>query len=220
MLAEASVWLVSIQGPEAGHTAALVFAMLSACFHAAFGALQKGRHDPWISRAAIDISFMMWAWPAALFLVPRPGWEHLWLFAGVFVIHNIYKALQGMTYARGAYTVVYPVVRGTGPLVTVVVAGVVFHEVFAFWQWVGVLTLSGGIFGLAAYNYRKLDVGRDTLLPALGLAALTGVAVAAYTTWDAWGIRQMPDPLTFIAWFFANGILETCFIIVHVGHFS
>ena len=39
-------------------------------------------------------------------------------------------------------------------------------------------TLVAGILGLAAYNYRKLDVGRDTLVPALTWAAITGIFVA------------------------------------------
>ena len=203
MLAEFSAWIVSISGTPTGHSYALIFALLAAFFHAAFGALQNGRHDPWVSRAAIDVAFLCWAWPIALFVVPLPGWEHFWLFAGVFVIHNIYKVLQAMTYARGSYTVVYPVVRGTGPLVTVLVAGVVFAETYNLLQWTGVLTLTGGIFGLALYNYRKVTLHRETLVSALFLAFLTGCAVAAYTTYDAFGIRLMPDPLTFIAWFFA-----------------
>ena len=203
MLGDFSQWLVTIAGTETGHRLALILAVCAAAFHAVFGALQKGRHDPWISRAAIDLSFMVWSWPVVLFLVPWPGVEHIWLFVGVFLIHNVYKVLQSMTYARGAYTVVYPVVRGTSPLVTVVVAGFVFGEVYNALQWIGVATLSGGIFGLAVYNYRKVTMNRETLIPALGLAVLTGLSVAAYTTYDAFAIREMPDPLTFIAWFFA-----------------
>ena len=203
MLADFSAWIVSIAGTAEGHRVALLVALCSAFFHAAFAALQNGRHDPWISRAAIDIAFLCWAWPVALFLVPLPGWEHFWLFVGVFVIHNFYKIFQSMTYARGAYTVVYPVVRGTGPLVTIVIAGFVFAETYSLFQWAGVLALTGGIFGLGLYNYRKITVNRDTLLPALFYAFLTGCMVAAYTTYDAYGIRLMPDPLTFIVWFFA-----------------
>ena len=40
------------------------------------------------------------------------------IFAGAVGIHIVYKVLQAMTYSRGAFTVVYPVVRGTGPVVT------------------------------------------------------------------------------------------------------
>ena len=124
------------------------------------------------------------------------------IFIGAFGIHTVYKLLQAMTYSRGAYTVVYPVVRGSGPLFTVLIAGMVFAEHYAPLQWLGVAMLTGGIFLLAAYNLRHLTVARETLVPALGFALATGALVAAYTTYDAWGIRATADPFTFLAWFF------------------
>ena len=203
-----SGWLVALEGTPAGHDLALALALLAAVLHALFGALQKGRHDPWLSRAAIDGCYALIALPFALFVVPWPE-PHMWpIFAGAFAIHAVYKLLQAMTYARGAYTVVYPVVRGTGPLVTVFFAGLVFGESFAPGQWAGVALLSGGILGLAAWNLRHSLLQRDTMGPALILAALTGVMVAAYTTYDAFGIRATADPFTFLAWFFLiDGIL-------------
>ena len=59
-----------------------------------------------------------------------------------------------------------------------------------------------GIFGLAVYNLRNLTAARDTLNMALGLAVLTGLFVALYTTYDAYGIRATENPFTFLAWFF------------------
>ncbi len=47
-----------------------------------------------------------------------------------------------------------------------------------------------------------VTVERATLVPALGLAVMTGLMVAVYTTWNAYGIRAMADPFTFLAWFF------------------
>lgn len=197
-----SNWLISLEGTEQGHTVALILALMAAVLHALFGALQKGRHDPWLSRAAIDICYGLMALPAALFVVPWPE-PHMWpIFAGAFLIHIVYKVLQAMTYTRGAYTVVYPVVRGTGPLFTVIVAGMVFQEHYAPLQWLGVAMLSSGIFALAAYNLRHITLDRDTLIPALLFAVATGALVAAYTTYDAWGIRATADPFTFLAWFF------------------
>jgi drug/metabolite transporter (DMT)-like permease len=197
-----SNWLISIAGTPTGQDVALCLALLAAVLHALFGALQKGRHDPWLSRAAIDICYGLIAAPFALFVVPWPE-PHMWpIFAGAFVIHVAYKVLQAMTYTRGAYTVVYPVVRGTGPLFTVIVAGIVFQEHYAALQWLGVAMLTSGIFGLALYNLRHLTVNRDTLIPALCFAVATGALVAAYTTYDAWGIRATADPFTFLAWFF------------------
>ncbi len=197
-----SDWLISLEGTKAGADLATGLALMAAILHALFGALQKGRHDPWLSRAAIDASYGLIAAPFALFVVPWPE-PHMWpIFAGAFVIHALYKVLQAMTYTRGAYTVVYPVVRGTGPLVTVLLAGVVFGEVYVLAQWLGVAVLVAGILGLAAYNLRTITLDRDRMVPALLFAVATGVFVAAYTTYDAWGIRATADPFTFLAWFF------------------
>ncbi|WP_298861429.1 EamA family transporter [uncultured Sulfitobacter sp.] len=195
-------WLISIEGTEAGHRLALALALLAAFLHAVFGALQKGRHDPWLTRGAIDGSYCLMAAPFALFVVPWPE-PHMWpIFAGAWVIHCLYKLLQAAAYTRGAYTVVYPVVRGTGPLFTVIGAYWLFGEVFNGVQWLGVAVLMAGIFGLAAYNMMYLKAERETLNVALALAFVTGLFVAMYTTFDAYGIRATANPFTFLAWFF------------------
>ena len=197
-----SDWLISLEGTEAGHQVALILAISAAILHAVFGALQKGRHDPWLSRGAIDVSYGLMAAPFALFVVPWPE-PHMWvIFAGVWVIHVAYKVLQAAAYTKGAYTVVYPVVRGTGPLFAVIGAYVLFGEVFTWVQWLGVGVLLAGIFGLAVYNYIFLVTARETLGIALLLAVITGLFVALYTTYDAYGIRATADPFTFLAWFF------------------
>jgi drug/metabolite transporter (DMT)-like permease len=195
-------WLISIEGTEAGHSLALILALMAAFLHAVFGALQKGRHDPWLTRGAIDGCYCLMAMPFALFVVPWPE-PHMWLiFAGVLVIHTAYKFLQAAAYTKGAYTVVYPVVRGTGPLFTVIGAYWIFGEVFNGTQWLGVAVLMAGIFGLAAYNLAYLEAERDTLNVALMLAVVTGLFVALYTTFDAYGIRATANPFSFLAWFF------------------
>ena len=110
--------------------------------------------------------------------------------------------LQAWAYTKGAYTVVYPVVRGTGPLFAVIGAYLIFEESFTLVQWLGVAVLLAGIFGLAIYNMIFLTDNRDTLNAALAIAVLTGLFVALYTTYDAYGIRATQNPFTFLAWFF------------------
>lgn len=197
-----SAWLIAHEGTQTGLALSMAFALAAAILHAVFGALQKGKHDPWLARAGIDAMIFLLATPIALFLVPRPE-PWMWpIFATAWVIHTVYKILQAMTYTRGAYTVVYPVVRGTAPLFAVLGAGLIFGEHFNGWQWLGVAVLLSGIYGLALYNLRKITVGRDRLVPALGFAVATGAMVALYTTFDAYGIRSTADPFTFIFWFF------------------
>ena len=197
-----SDWLISLEGTEDGHRLALALALMAAFLHAVFGALQKGRHDPWLSRGAIDFSYGLMAAPFALFVVPWPE-PHMWpIFLGAFVIHIGYKVFQALAYTKGAFTVVYPIVRGMGPLFTVIGAYLIFGETFTIWQWMGIATLLAGIFGLAIYNMIFLVSERETLGIALGLAFTTGLFVALYTTYDAYGIRATANPFTFLAWFF------------------
>ena len=197
-----SEWIIALEGTPSGSSVATALALLAAFLHALFGALQKGRHDPWATRAAIDLSYGLMAAPIALFLVPWPDPALIPFFGLVWIIHTGYKLAQGYTYTLGSYTVVYPVVRGTGPLFTVLGAGILFGEHFNAVQWLGVGMLVAGIYGLALYNLRHWQFGRDKLKPALAMAVLTGGFVALYTTTDAWGIRATPDPFTFLAWFF------------------
>ena len=195
-------WIYQIEGTSTGSRAALWLAILAAFLHAVFGALQKGRHDPWLSRGAIDASSGLAMVPLAIFVVPIPEPE-LWpIFLIIFIIHFLYKLLQAFAYSKGSFTVVYPVVRGTSPIFTVIGAYILFGETFSSTQWIGILLLMMGIFGLALYNLIFLETSRETLPIALILAFCTGSLVALYTTVDAYGIRVAINPLAFIVWFF------------------
>ena len=207
-------WIVQLAGTPQGAQLATALALMSAVAHAAFGALQKGRYDPWLTRGAIDGWLAVISAPVALFLVPWPNAFTAWMLAGAVVIHFIYKLTMALAYEKAAYTVVYPVVRGTGPLVTVIAASAIFGEHFTVVQWMGVACLSGGILLLALRNLSEETIDRAALKTGLAWAALGGVTVAIYTTWDAYGIRSSLNPFTFLAWFFFVTALDFPIIAV------
>ncbi|MBT8411628.1 MAG: DMT family transporter [Octadecabacter sp.] len=197
-----SDWLLSIAGTSEGARWATIFALVSAVAHATFGALQKGRHDPWLIRGSIDIFLVAMSAPVALFLVPWPSASTFLILFGAMVVHFAYKVTVALAYARAAYTVVYPVIRGTGPLVTVLGASMIFGERFMAMQWLGVACLSGAMLLLALRNMAAEQVDLRGLKIGLVWAVAGGMLVAIYTVYDAYGIRQTPDPFTFLAWFF------------------
>lgn len=197
-----SDWVIAIAGTPEGARWATVLALISALAHAAFGALQKGRHDPWIARGAIDVALLVLSLPICLLFFPIPTGASLWILIGALVVHFIYKIAVARAYEKAAYTVVYPVMRGTAPLVTVIAAVLIFQESYAPLQWLGVACLSGGILLLALRNLSEEKLDLSALRRGLSWALFGGVMVAVYTTYDAWGIRQSVDPFAFLAWFF------------------
>lgn len=186
----------------------MALALGSAVLHALFGALQKGRHDPWLSRGAIDAWWLLLGLPAAVLLLPRPDGRMLATLAGAAGLHFVYKLTVAFAYDRGRFTVVYPVARGTGPLATVAIAAVVFGEVYGPAKWSGVVLLSGAIMALAAVSLRQLPVGGAGLRAGLGWAAASGLMIAVFTVYDAWAIRMAADPFVFLGWFFVATSLD------------
>ena len=201
--------IVSMAGTPAGEALALALALLSALSHAIFGAVHKGGRDPYLNRGAINVAYSLAAAPFALVVLPLPGPELTRALVGMFFIHLLYEWLQARSYAIGGFTVVYPIARGTGPLVIALVAWAAFGEALGAMQWAGLALLSGGIYGLALANLRAIGVAdlaaAARLRAAILTALLTGLLIAAYTTWDAWAIRLAENPFTFLAWFFFLG---------------
>lgn len=195
-------WVTGIANTPEGAVWAAVFALMSAVAHAVFGALQKGRHDPWLIRGSIDAWLVVISAPVALFLVPWPTPTTFLILLGAMAVHFAYKFTVAMAYERAAYTVVYPVIRGTGPLVTVVAASLLFKEHFTAFQWAGVACLSAAMLMLALRNMSAEKVDLRGLKIGLLWAFVGGLLVAIYTVYDAYGIRQSHNPFTFLAWFF------------------
>ncbi len=201
-------FLYSIAGTPEGARLATLLALMAALAHAVFGALQKGAHDPWLTRGSIDLALVVLTAPVVLFFVNWPE-PYMWpVLVGVMVIHFVYKLAMALAYEKAAYTVVYPVVRGTGPVVTVLAAMVIFGESYTLVQWLGVAALSGGILLLALRNLSEETIDLPALKLGLAWALVGGLLVAVYTTYDAWAIRLSGDPFSFLAWFFFLSALD------------
>lgn len=211
--------IVELSGTPEGERLALLLAMVSAVAHAIFGALNKAGGDPFLNRGAINLFYGAMAMPVALFVVPWPQ-PGLWpLIALSFCVHLIYEILQATSFHRGAFTVVYPISRGVGPLVAALAAMAVFGEALRPGQWGGVALLSGAIMMLALVNVRGVRANAANgpeILSALQGAILVsigaGIMLAGYTIIDAYGARAAENPFTFIAWFFATGLFGFPFI--------
>ncbi|RSM83551.1 EamA family transporter [Kibdelosporangium aridum] len=116
----------------------------------------------------------------------RPQWS--WLLAsGVSaVLHVAYGLALQKGYAAGDMSVVYPVARGSGPLLSVVAAVAFLGERPGHWALVGAALVVAGVF-VVGLGKKWVSIG-----PSLFYGGLTGVTIACYTLWDALSVQTVP----------------------------
>lgn len=167
--------------------------LCAAAMHAAWNAVVKQAADRLVMQAAIIAVSALIALPFALAL-PFPGlatWGYI--VAGVMV-HGFYFAFLVKAYEVGDFSHVYPVARGTGPMIVALSAATFLDEALTPLQYAGVALVSLGILSLALTAPGR-GGGR-----ALRYALAVGLAIATYTLIDGLGARSGPAPFSFIAW--------------------
>ena len=111
-------------------------------------------------------------------------------------VEAAYFILLSAAYRRGDLSVVYPIARGTAPLLAVAIGVVVLGERLGVAGSIGVVALIGG-FLLLQRPWRAV-AGHGGFDPAIAFALATGVTIATYTALDRVGTRII-DPLPYAA---------------------
>ncbi|KOU00502.1 membrane protein [Streptomyces sp. NRRL F-5755] len=114
------------------------------------------------------------------------------------VLHIVYQVLLMQSFRLGEFGQMYPIARGTAPLVVTVLAAVFVGEVPDAWGVAGVALASAGLVGVALWGIR--GSGTKPHWPALVAALATGLAIASYTTVDGVGVRASGTAPGYIAW--------------------
>ncbi|OII05442.1 EamA family transporter [Curtobacterium sp. MCBA15_008] len=121
------------------------------------------------------------------------------------LLHVAYMLVLQRGYRVGRLSTVYATARGTGPTISVVLAVTLLGERPSWWSLAGGLLVLVGVVavGLAdrgdgAPVGRVLSPGRRRVDPGLVAGLLTGVAIAAYTIWDAHIVRGGASPVAFM----------------------
>lgn len=166
-------------------TLAIGLALAAAVLHGTWNVLIKVSGDPLetFRRATIVAAFVTTPLTIAAWLITgRPGLPPaavgLAAVSGVFEL--AYLFLLSSAYQRGELSVVYPIARGSAPLLAVGLGLGLLGERLAPGQLAGVALL---LLGILAVTLPQTS-GRATV-PAL----LTGVSIAAYTAVDRVGVR-------------------------------
>ena len=107
------------------------------------------------------------------------------------VLEAAYFIFLSAAYARGDLSLVYPLARGTAPLLAVAVGVAVLGERLVPGASLGVVCLLAGIL-LVSRPWRAFQAAGRHHRGAIGFALATGATIAAYSAIDRLGVRQMP----------------------------
>ena len=183
---------------------ALPLILLSAVTHAIVNILTKRADDKYAMRMLTGIFSAVLVAPA-LFFVPMPSGIALWFLAGTAFVHAFYELLLVKSYETAAFSAVYPVARGTGPLFTAVGAVLLLHEHPPALELLGIAMVCGGVIAIGV-SHRATDGA----LKGISFALATGVTIGTYTLIDASGVRSVPNPFSYVLWFYVVHALTVC----------
>ncbi len=165
---------------------ALALVLFAAFVHASWNfLLKKSGGGPGLITAASAASIVVYA-PLVVALVWLRGYSfrpvHLALMLGSGLIHAAYFLLLDRAYrSSGDLSIVYPLARATGPLLSILVA------VVALGERPGPIAIAGALLICASallLTGNPLAWRRSQASRALGFALLTGCTIATYTIWD------------------------------------
>lgn len=186
---------------------AVIFA---AALHATWNTLVKGGADKELNLAAVILGHTPLALTfMAIMPLPAPAsWPYI--LTGLF-FHFGYQLFLLASYKTGDLTQVYPIARGSAPLLVAGVSVVFLNVHLAPLELVAISIIAAGILSLALV--RQKDGIRNTR--AALLAFITGCFIAGYSLIDGLGARLAETALGFYGWLgFGNAVIFALFFAI------
>ena len=173
----------------------LIAVLAAALLHASWNAIVKGGSDKLASVGAVIIGHAV---PAALALaVVAPPAPASWPWIGLGVaLHLGYQGFLIAAYRLGDFSRVYPVARGSAPMIVALVSTTLLGVTLGRAELLAVLLIALGILSIGLTRDRAAPVQNGAVAAAL----VTGCFIAAYSLADGLGARLSGSPVGFYAW--------------------
>jgi drug/metabolite transporter (DMT)-like permease len=174
---------------------ALLLVLVAAVVHASWNLITKrvGGGPPFIWLAAVLTVVLYGPLALAVVLLTRPRFDAMALLflGGSALLHLAYFLVLQRGYRVGDLSLVYPLARGTGPLLATGAAILLFGERPSPLAILGALLVLGGVVGLLGGAQLRHGLQNRQ---ALGYALLTGLLIAGYTLWDKHAVSALLLP--------------------------
>jgi multidrug transporter EmrE-like cation transporter len=181
--------------------AALALVLAGALIHALWNLLAKRAQGgaPFVCLFS-TVALVVYAPLVAAILVwqrPHIGSVQLMFIAGTAVLHTGYFLALQQGYRLGDLSLVYPLARGTGPMLTTAAAIAFFRERPGPIALAGTALIGGGIILLTS---SREAWGRPNARRAAAYAILTGMFIAGYSLWDKRAVTTYAVPPVVLDW--------------------
>jgi drug/metabolite transporter (DMT)-like permease len=178
--------------------------LFAAACHAGWNALIKIGLDPLSTTALIALGSAVVAIVCLPFFGMPAAAAWPWVVASG-IIHLGYFAALIESYRTGDLGQVYPIARGSAPLMTAAASTFFVGESLSVLSWSGIVVLAAGVLLLSARGGRAFErVDRR----AVGFAFATALTICTYSIVDGIGARISLNPESYVSWvFIANALL-------------
>jgi drug/metabolite transporter (DMT)-like permease len=188
--------------------------LFGAACHAGWNALIKFGLEPFTTTSLIAIASMLVALP----LVPFVGFPITaawpWLISSA-ILHLGYYIGLTEAYRTGDMSQVYPIARGSAPLMTATASAALLGEILSWRGWLGIAVLASGIFLISFRGSRDLAKIDKR---AIGFALFTAVTICGYSIVDGTGARAAGNAHSYTVWLFIlDGVMMAVFAPLRRG---
>lgn len=178
---------------------AFALIVLAGLIHAGWNiAAKKAGGDArfaFFSSALLIIVWAPLAWWVGHDVVPHWGWQPWALVAASGVLHLFYYVILLRGYRHADLTVVYPLARGSGPLMSSLFAIAVLDEAISQLGVLGIVGVVLGVFLIAGgpglFLQRRDAAAQRRLYHGLLYGVVTGIFIAGYTVVDGYGVKVL-----------------------------
>ncbi|SFL75206.1 EamA family transporter [Pelosinus propionicus] len=180
---------------------AIVLILFAAFGHATWNYLAKkacgGTAFIWLFAALSTLLYL----PLALWIIviqkPNIGWHQLGFMLGSAILHSLYYIMLDKGYRIGDLSVIYPLARGTGPMLSTIAAIVFLDEHPSAIALVGTVLIGLGIVVITGNPFKLAD---PTARKPMIFAILCGTMIAGYTLSDKLAVSTFLIPPLLLDW--------------------
>ena len=189
-----------------------ILVIFAAILHAVWNGMVKNFEDKVISVSAIVFGHVPIAIIVMLFL-PLPTLESVPYIILSAVIHQGYQYYLISAYKIGDLTRVYPIARGTGPIVATLISIIFLSLLITKFQTLSIILICFGIITLGLFSEISIKNNK-----AIIYSLATGFFIGLYSLADGYGARISLSPLSFLGWSFILNAMIFPIILKYMGY--